>query len=254
MRDLRIAGIHRAGSVRSATHRNFTVVKSPAIAATSVAAAYRLPHSDRKSPEYASERRRGDEREEVRGPVAQADQSPVLYIVACGGRPAGQLPDFVRFAQAEGWDVCVIVTPDGTKFLDAPQLAELTGHPVRVQYKHPDEPDVLPPPDALVIAPATFNTMNKLAAGISDTLALGLLNEAIGLGLPIIAVPWPSIQLSRHPAFQRSLEVLREWGIQVILDPSRLPQASPEPAVFPWDKLRIQLKKLKEKEGVRLRG
>jgi hypothetical protein len=46
---------------------------------------------------------------------------------------AGQLPDFVCFAQQERWDVCVIATPDGAKFLDAANLAGLTGHPVRVQ-------------------------------------------------------------------------------------------------------------------------
>lgn len=169
---------------------------------------------------------------------------PVLYVVACGGRPAGHLATFVRFAQDQGWDACVIVTPDGTKFLDVAPLAEMTGHPVRAQYKRPDEPDVLPAPDALVVAPATFNTVNKLAGGISDTLALGLLNEGIGLGLPIIMVPWPSIQLSRHPAFDRSVTMLREWGVTVILDRSRLPQATPQPAVFPWEELRAALLKL----------
>ena len=85
---------------------------------------------------------------------------PVLYLIACGGRPAGQLSEFVRFAQEQGWDVCVIATPDGTKFLDAAYLAELTGHPVRSQYKDPAEPDVLPPANAFVVAPATFNTIN----------------------------------------------------------------------------------------------
>jgi Flavoprotein len=35
-------------------------------------------------------------------------------------------------------------------------------------------------PDAIIVAPATFNTINKWAVGISDTLALGLLTEAIG--------------------------------------------------------------------------
>src|SRR5215510_10655650 len=60
--------------------------------------------------------------------------------------------------------------------------------------------DVLPPATAFAAAPATFNTINKWAAGISDTLALGLLNEAIGLGLPIVAVPWPNAALARHPA------------------------------------------------------
>lgn len=174
-----------------------------------------------------------------------ADTRPVLYVIACGGRPAGDLAAFVGFAQRQDWDVCVIATPDGTKFLDAPHLAGLTGHPVRVHYKRPDEPDVLPPPDAFVIAPATFNTINKLSHGISDTLALGLLNEAIGLGLPIIAVPWPSAQLARHPVFRRSVPMLRDWGLTVILDPARLPQASPGPAVFPWEELRGALTKLR---------
>jgi phosphopantothenoylcysteine synthetase/decarboxylase len=169
---------------------------------------------------------------------------PVLYVVACGGRPAGQLPGFVRFAQTEGWDVCVIATPDGTKFLDAGELAELTGHPVRVEYKQPDEPDVLPAPDAVVIAPATFNTVNKLAAGISDTLALGLVNEAMGMGLPIIVVPWPNVDLARHPAFPRSVAALSEWRVTVILETDWLPRAAEQPAVFPWGLLEARLVKL----------
>src|SRR4030081_855202 len=92
-----------------------------------------------------------------RRPMATADTSPVLYVIACGAGPARQLPAFVRAAQGEGWDVCVITTPAGATFLDADRMAELTGHPVRVRYKHPDEPDVLPPADAFAIAPATFN-------------------------------------------------------------------------------------------------
>jgi len=169
---------------------------------------------------------------------------PVLYIIACGGRPAGSLPAFVGFAQAEGWDVCVIATPDGSKFIEAGDLAELTSHPVRVHYKQPDEPDVLPAADALVIAPATFNTINKLTAGISDTLALGLTNEAIGMGLPVVAVPWPNADLARHPAFPKNVALLREWGVTVILDPNRLPRATDQPAIFPWEELRRELLRL----------
>ena len=93
--------------------------------------------------------------------------------------------------------MCVIATPSALKFMDLDHLANLTGHVVRYDYKQPDEPDVLPPPDAIVVAPATFNTVNKWAAGISDTLALGILNEALGLGLPVIAVPFPNIALAQ---------------------------------------------------------
>src|SRR5260370_10070327 len=200
-----------------------------------------------QSRSYRGQRTDADDRRHTLVTPSQAP--PVLYVIACGGRPGGQLPDFARFAQSQGWDVCVIATPDGTKFLDADELAELTGHPVRVHYKHPDEPDVLPPPDAVAIAPATFNTINKLAAGISDTLALGLTNQSLALVLPVSAVPWPTAQLYRHPAFQRSIAALRDWGGTIIINPACLPQASDNPPVFPWEDLRTELVKLRSARG-----
>jgi phosphopantothenoylcysteine synthetase/decarboxylase len=173
----------------------------------------------------------------------------VLYIIACGGRPAGDLPAFVEDAQANGWEVCVIATPSAVKFMDLDQLANVTGHDVRYDYKQPDEPDVLPPPDAIVVAPATFNTINKWASGISDTLALGLLNEALGLGLPVVAVPFPNIALARHPAFARSMAELKAMGVRLLFDPATHPLPTPNlgPAsrdLFPWQALRDELAKL----------
>ena len=175
--------------------------------------------------------------------MAEASERPVLYAVACGGRPAGDLSDFVTRLQADGWEVCVIATPSALKFMDTDKLSRLTGHVVRYDYKQPDEPDVLPPPDAMVVAPATFNTVNKWAAGISDTLALGLLNEGLGLGIPIVAVPTPNAALARHPAFRASVRLLRDSGVEVIFDPDAHPLPVPyadspsaaEP--FPWDTL-----------------
>jgi phosphopantothenoylcysteine synthetase/decarboxylase len=181
----------------------------------------------------------------------------LLYVVACGAPPAAELPGFVSWAQQQGWRVCVIATPQGSKFVDAARLAGLTGFPVRQDYKQPDEPDVLPfPPDAYVVAPATFNTVNKWASGISDTLALGLLNEGLMAGQPIIAVPFPNQALARHPAFRRSLSFLRDCGVQVIFDPQAYPlpsadrdSAHPDRAdqggagqeLFPWPALRDAL-------------
>ena len=97
-----------------------------------------------------------------------------------------------------------------------------------------------------MVAPATFNTINKLAAGISDTLALGLLNEAVGTGLPVIAVPFPNQMLARHPAFVTSIATLRSWGVRLIFDPERYPLPVPNQgesgnALFPWAAVREEL-------------
>ena len=92
-----------------------------------------------------------------------------------------------------------------------PSLAERTGHPVRHDYKLPSEPDVLPEPDAIVVAPATFNTLNKWAAGIADTLALGLLCEATGRGLPVVALPYLNAAQAEHPALAERIDRLRRW-------------------------------------------
>lgn len=171
---------------------------------------------------------------------------PVLYLVACGGRPAGFLEPFINDVQQAEWRVCVIATPSALKFMDTARLAELTGHPVRYDYKQPDQPDILPPPDAVVVAPATFNTINKWAYGSSDTLALGTLNEAIGLGIPVVAVPTPSTALAKHPAFTESVARLRSWGVTVLFDPDRYPLPRPNmgpPAanLFPWHALRTEV-------------
>ncbi|MCL9758687.1 flavoprotein [Frankia sp. AiPa1] len=174
----------------------------------------------------------------------------VLYVVACGGYPAADLPAFVADVQADGWDVCVVATPAALGFLDAGGLTQLTGHPVRSQYKRPGEPDVLPPADALVVVPATFNTINKIVAGISDTLALGLLNEALGGGRPIVMAPYPNSALAGHPAYAASLEALRGWGVRLVFGDPGDPRAGAdqpgrENTVFPWTRLRAALADLR---------
>src|SRR6266446_1700026 len=66
-----------------------------------------------------------------------------LYIISCAASSATLVPNLVRQAQTASWEVCVITTPRGTKFLDSPLLERLTGYPVRSEYKRPEEPDVL---------------------------------------------------------------------------------------------------------------
>jgi phosphopantothenoylcysteine synthetase/decarboxylase len=86
----------------------------------------------------------------------------------------------------------------------------------------------------VAVAPATFNTVNKWAAGISDTLALGTLNEAYGLGVPIAVLPCVSDALAAHPAYRGSVERLRGMGVRFGDRYSGEPGEDGLRAEFPW--------------------
>jgi phosphopantothenoylcysteine synthetase/decarboxylase len=173
----------------------------------------------------------------------------VLYLVVCAAAPALGSGVLVREAQAEGWTVCAILTPAARPFVDAAALEELTGWPVRVEPRPPGTESPHPPPDAVVVAPATFNTINKWAAGISDTLALSVLNEAIGLPVPVVAMPFVNAALAAHPAFGRSVERLREAGVGVLFGPGEPHPADggePFARAFAWH---LALAALRERAG-----
>ncbi|MEC3915531.1 flavoprotein [Nocardia sp. CDC160] len=141
---------------------------------------------------------------------------PVLYAIVTGSSRAQEIEELVDLAQADGWDVCVVASPSGLRFIDAEGLAAKTGHPVRANYKEPGTPDLLPPADGMIVAPLTCNSASKWAAGISDTLPLGLLIEAVGKGLPVIAVPYSSPEQMSFPPVQDALRNLATWGIGII--------------------------------------
>ena len=132
----------------------------------------------------------------------------VLTIVACGAGPAAAIGTCVKLAQDRRWTVQVIATPAAFDFLDAAAIAGQTGSPVRSQYAKPGAPRSLIP-DAILVAPATYNTINKWAHGISDTYALGVLAETTGLGVPIVVLPFVNTALAGRAPFRRNIDSLR---------------------------------------------
>ena len=163
----------------------------------------------------------------------------VLYVLVCGSPMARDVGVLVQLAQTDGWEVCVITTPDGRKFVDVPALQAQTGHPVRSHYKNPGDVDVLPPANAMIVAPATVNTVNKWAAGITDTLVLGLLIEGYGYGIPTAVVPYTNRVMALHPALHESLAKLRDWGVHVLYGDDVCQLGAPGQtdryrAQFPW--------------------
>lgn len=101
--------------------------------------------------------------------------------------------------------------------------------------------------------PATFNTINKWAYGLADTLALALLTEAIGLGLPLVAAPALNSAQAAHPAFERSVAALREMGVTVLYGLGTYKPGPPGAGGRPYD-WELPLDALDEKAAKHGRG
>jgi phosphopantothenoylcysteine synthetase/decarboxylase len=181
--------------------------------------------------------------------------SRTLYVIACAAPPAREINRLVEPAQDAGWDVCVLATPSATRFIDSAALEKRTRHPVRSDYKQPGTEDVLPPPDAIIVAPATLNTINKWAYGICDTLALGILVEAIGKKLPVVALPFTNSAHAAHPAFEENIMKLRSWGVRVLYGADVYPLHAPGTGsqhldIFPWELTLEELKQMMDTDSV----
>ncbi|MFF2078615.1 flavoprotein [Kitasatospora sp. NPDC058162] len=165
---------------------------------------------------------------------------PVLYLFGSAAPPVLDVAHVVRQAQDRGWDVALGLTPTAASWLqeELPQLESLTGYPVKSAYRRPGDPDLLPAADAVLLAPATMNSINSLALGITTSWIIGFAAEAIGKGIPLTVMPCTNTALTGHPQFPRSVTTLREAGVRVLLGEGGFVPNVPgqgRPDTYPWD-------------------
>jgi hypothetical protein len=142
----------------------------------------------------------------------------LLCLVGSGSSGVLDISEAVSLAQRDGWDVGVALTPTAADWLadDLPGLAELTGRPVRHVPRRPGEPNPWPPISAVLLAPATFNTLNRVALGLTDSVATRIAVEALGRRGPLVVVPCVNADMAGHPQLARSVRILREAGARVL--------------------------------------
>lgn len=162
-----------------------------------------------------------------------------LYLFASAAPPVLDVAHVIEDAQSDGWEVCLGLTPTAARWLGEhlDGLAALTGHPVLWRERVPGEPEVWPAPDVVMVAPATFDTINRWALGVTDQFVVDFAAEAIGRGVPLVTVPCVNAALARHPQFDRSLETLRGAGVTVLSgEPSLLAEDRAQAGLpaYPW--------------------
>ncbi|MEU7524686.1 flavoprotein [Saccharothrix sp. NPDC042600] len=167
-----------------------------------------------------------------------------MYLVASAAPPVLRIEGMVELLLGVRWNVGVIVTPTAAPWVDVEAIGARTGCLVRVAARAPGAEKSLPRADAVVAAPLTFNTVNKWAAGFSDSVALGVLNELLSAEVPILAAPCVKALLRAHPAYGESIARLSAAGVTV-LDPDAITSRGPDGlAAFDWPRIAGELERL----------
>lgn len=162
-----------------------------------------------------------------------------LYLFGSAAPPVFDVARVIEDAQARGFDVCLGLTTAAARWLADQQteLERLTGHPVRSEYKLPGQPDVWPKVDVILVAPATFNTVNAWALGLTHDFVVGVIAEGIGKGIPMVAMPCVNAAYVQHRQFERSVAELREMGVEVLYGEGGFVPNQPgqgKPREYPW--------------------
>jgi phosphopantothenoylcysteine synthetase/decarboxylase len=138
-----------------------------------------------------------------------------IYVVVSGASAARIVPQLLRELAQFELPVYTLLTENATEIISPYHLADVESHTLIDSYFDPALVRGRQP-GLTVVAPATFNTLNKIAHGIADTLAHSLVAEAIGANWPVIVAPSMNQALARHPQVAQSLKNLQRWGVKVL--------------------------------------
>ncbi len=160
---------------------------------------------------------------------ADRERFDVAYLVLSGTTTASRCPELLRQLVGLGFStVIALPTPNASRVIAPREMADIEGAQVVESYF-----DLAirprPPRGVVLFAPCSFNSLNKLAHGIADNLALSVVAEAIGRGTPVIVGPSLNAPLLANPAAQASLKTLTSWGVTIVppVDEGEGPRLAP---------------------------
>jgi phosphopantothenoylcysteine decarboxylase/phosphopantothenate--cysteine ligase len=145
-----------------------------------------------------------------------------ILIGVSGGIAAYKIATVIRLLVKEGALVKVIMTDQAKKFITPLTLATLSKNPVFVEFSDPENGswnshvELGLWADLFLIAPATANTIGKMAHGIADNL---LLTSYLSARCKVVVAPSMDMDMLNHPATLQNIETLRSRG-NIILEPA----------------------------------
>lgn len=140
----------------------------------------------------------------------------LITLVVCGAPLAGRAVDLAEALAAAGSQVDLVGTPAATAWIDHDEAVARLGSAPRVDFRVPAQPKTSADPDTVLVCPASFNTVNKVAAGVADNYATALVCEAIGMRTPTLVAPMINNKLWGHPGLSSSFARLRDAGVRFL--------------------------------------
>ncbi|MDR3133406.1 MAG: bifunctional phosphopantothenoylcysteine decarboxylase/phosphopantothenate--cysteine ligase CoaBC [Prevotellaceae bacterium] len=146
-----------------------------------------------------------------------------ILVGVSGGIAAYKAAILVRALVKEGAEVRVVMTPMAKHFITPLTMATVSKHSVLTDFYNPENGDWNSHvslglwADAYIVAPATANTLAKMAHGIADNL---LLTTYLSMRCPVVAAPAMDMDMWNHPATQSNLQTLQKHGVHIIEPPA----------------------------------
>ena len=168
------------------------------------------------------------------GAAVDCETFELAYLVLSGTSTAARCPEILRGLVGLGFSTIIALpTPNAARVVAPRELADVEG--VQVDQSYFDLAIRPRPPRGVVLfAPCSFNSLNKLAHGVADNLALSVVAEAIGRGTPVIVGPSLNAPLLNHPEARASLKKLPTWGVTIVppVDEGEGPRLAPSAALL----------------------
>ncbi len=145
-----------------------------------------------------------------------------ILVGVTGSIAAYKSAILIRLLIKEGAEVRVLMTRHACEFITPLTLATLAKNPVLIDFFNPgngdwnNHVDLGIWADAFIIAPASANTMAKMASGIADNL---LLTTYLSARCPVFIAPAMDLDMLNHPATRKNMDILRSFG-NIILEPA----------------------------------
>jgi phosphopantothenoylcysteine decarboxylase / phosphopantothenate---cysteine ligase len=142
-----------------------------------------------------------------------------ILIGVTGGIAAYKIPTVIRLLVREGCEVKVIMTGHAKAFITPLTLATLSKNPVLSEFYSPENGnwnshvDLGLWADLFLIAPATANTISKMANGISDNL---LLTTYLSSRCPVFVAPSMDVDMLNHKSTRKNIETLKSYGNHIL--------------------------------------